>query len=384
MKILFFSPYFFPYTSGLTTYPLKILTHLNKKNDVTVITFPHRNKLKIVRQPADCKLKIIHLPYLFKISKGFISPQSLEYFYKYVINTDLIILNQPNFEGLFLALFGKIFNKKVISIFHCQVFLSPHPWKRVVNFFLDLSMKIQLSLSDKIVAYTKDYFDSLPDMRPFRKKTLFTLPPIESAKPDHVFSKRFGKLKKYDIWIGYSGRIASEKGLEYLIQAVGLLNKRGVKLVLAGPYGKDVAGENNYYQKTKQLLTRQKIRHSFLGNLNDKQLSSFYRAIDVLVLSSVNQTEAFGMVQAEAMISGTPVIASDLPGVRIPVRLTKMGLIVSPKNSKEITQAISKILKSKKQFANEKLTKKAQEIFDIQKVYGFYENLISKKIRKTS
>ena len=51
-------------------------------------------------------------------------------------------------------------------------------------------------------------------------------------------------------------------------------------------------------------------------------MSSFYKSIDLLVLPSINQTEAFGMVQAEA-IAGTPVIAGNLPGVRIPIKLTK-------------------------------------------------------------
>lgn len=378
MKILFFSPYFYPYTSGLTVYPLKILTYLAKKNNIIVLTFPHNNKLSNHKQTN--KIIIIRMPYLFKISKGFISPQSLIYFYNYAKNSDLIILNQPNFEGLFLAFFGKIFRKKIISIFHCQVFLANNIWNTIINFFLNFSMKQQLMLSDKIVAYTEDYFDSLDNLKQFRKKTVFTLPPIDKTKPNARFLKRLLKMKQNDIWIGYAGRIASEKGLEYLVQSINRLGiKKNIELVFAGPYGKKVAGENNYYDKIIRMLREFKIKHLFLGNLTSKQLGAFYKIIDILVLPSINQTEAFGMVQAEAMIAGTPVIASNLPGVRIPIKLTKMGKIVEPKNPEQLSQAILEILKHKNKFTNDKLIKNAQKNFDINKVYKFYENLINEK-----
>jgi glycosyltransferase involved in cell wall biosynthesis len=378
MKILFFSSYFYPYTSGLTTYPLKILTYLAKKNDTTVLTFPYNNKVS--SQVIHNQLAINRMPYLFKISKGFISPQSLIYFYKYGRKTDLIILNQPNFEGLFLAVFGKLFNKKIISIFHCQVFLTDNFFNRIINFFLNLSMKLQLTFSNKIVAYTEDYFDSLGDLKQFRKKTVFTLPPIDRIKSDTRLLKRLLEIKKNNIWIGYAGRIASEKGLEYLIEAVRSIVipvKAGIQVVFAGPYGKDVVGEKKYYQKIKNLLQQYKIKYHFFGNLSNGNLSAFYKTINLLVLPSTNQTEAFGMVQAEAMLLGTPVIASNLPGVRMPIKLTKMGIIVQSKNSQQLSKAIINVLKNKNKFSNEILINQAKKIFNINKTYRFYEKLIT-------
>lgn len=377
MKLLFFSPYFYPYISGITISPKRILDHLEKNNNITVLTFPRNNKLS--KGENINKLNIIRMPYLFNISKGFISPQSLIYFYKYAKEADIIILNQPNFEGLFLALLGKLFHKKIISIFNCQVFLANNIWNVIINCFLNFSMKLQLMLSNKIITYTEDYFDSLPDLKPFRKKTVFTLPPIDRLKINKNYLSKLLKLKKNNIWVGYAGRISSEKGLEYLIEAVHsivILAEAGIQIVFAGPYEKDVAGENNYYNKIVKMLREYDIKYLFLGNLTSKQLSAFYKSIDVLVLPSVNQTEAFGMVQAEAMISGTPVIASNLPGVRIPIRLTKMGKIFEPKNSKQLSETLLEVLNNKNKFSNTHLVKNAQEIFDIKKVYKFYDKLI--------
>jgi len=381
VKILFFSPYFYPYISGITISPKKILDYLSKKNKITVLTFLHDHKLS--NQVTRSQLTIIRMPYWFKISKGFISPQSIFYFLNKINKCDLVILNQPNFEGLFLAIIAKIFNKKIISIFHCQVFLEGNLLTKVVNFALDTSMKIQLHLSDKIVVYTKDYINSLPYFKKLINKTVDVLPPIEYFSPDKKFLNYLLKLKnekskmKNVVWIGYAGRISSEKGIEYLVQSINRLDIKNITLVFAGPYGKDVAGENNYYNKIVTMLKKYKIKYSFLGNLTDKQLSAFYKMIDVLVLPSINQTEAFGMVQAEAMIAGTPVVASNLPGVRIPIKLTKMGKIVEPKNAEQIKQAILEILGNKNKFTNTDLIKNAQRIFNTSKVYKFYENLIN-------
>lgn len=385
MKILFFSPYFYPYTSGVTTYPQKILSYLSKKNEIEVLTFKYDKELK--SQEITNKYILTRMNYWFKISKGFISPESIFYFLNKINKYNLVILNQPNFEGLFLAIIAKIFRKKIISIFHCQVFLEGNLLTRIINFVLNISMIIQLHLSDKIVAYTKDYINLLPYFKKLINKTADILPPIEKSISDKKFLNKLLKLKSNNLWIGYAGRISSEKGLEYLIEAVHnivipaftLEGKAEIQVIFAGPYGKDVTGENSYYNKIFMMLKEYKIKHSFLGNLNNKQLGSFYKTIDILALPSINQTEAFGMVQAEAMLAGKPVIASNLPGVRMPIKLTKMGILIEPKNTQQIKQAIIEILNNKKRFANKELIKNADNIFNINKVYKFYEDLINEK-----
>ncbi len=78
------------------------------------------------------QIKIIRIPYWFKISKGFISPQSIVYFIKYVKNCDLVLLNIPNFEGGLLALIPEIYQKRII------IGMSDNPqneehWRRIEN-----------------------------------------------------------------------------------------------------------------------------------------------------------------------------------------------------------------------------------------------------------
>lgn len=384
MKILFFSPYFYPYTSGLTTYPWKILNYLSKNHQITVLTFNHQKnefkKLKIKK----LKLQIKYLPYFFKISKGFISPQSFFYFLKKIKNTDILILNQPNVEGLILPILAKIFRKKTISLVHCFLYGGKNIFEKFIFKIANLFVFFELLLSDEIVFYTKEYFQESWFYRFLKnKKIYYQLPPIKKPSVDKKYLKKLLKYKQENNFIiGFSGRISQEKGIEYLINAIKNLAKRSTfyvsrsTLLFAGPYGKQVAGEYKYFLKIKNLLDKNKINYKFLGNLKENELGAFYKTIDVLILPSVNSTEAFGMVQAEAMILGTPVIASNLPGVNIPIKLTKMGIIVEPKNEKQIIEALIKIFKNRKKYTNQKLIKNAQKIFDIKKVYQFWNNLL--------
>ena len=396
MKILFFSPYSYPYISGLVTFPLKILKYLAKKIDITILTFCHNKNLPCREKVSG--INIIRMPFIFKISKGFISPQSIIYFLKYTQKSDLIILNIPNFEGFILAIISKIYHKKIISIFHCQVNLGNDIFSKVINFFLNLSVYLQLLLCSKIIATSKDYINSLLIGKLFRNKISIILPPVHKLPVNADKLAEFKKIKGNSIWVGYTGRISQEKGLEYLIEAVNFIRHSGkrsdsrivvknndsgqagmtdIELVFAGPYGSDVIGENHYYLKIKNLLDQYKIPCRFFGNLSDGDLGAFYKSIDLLVLPSINKTEAFGMVQVEAMLLGTPVIATNLPGVRIPIQLTGMGILVSPKNHIQIAQAIKNILQNQIKYSNAQLVNNTRKIFNSQKVFDFYDKVLT-------
>jgi len=67
----------------------------------------------------------------------------------------------------------------------------------------------------------------------------------------------------------------------------------------------------------------------------------------VLLVPSLNSTESFGLVQVEAMLCGTPSIASDLPGVRQPVLQTGMGEVARVGDSDGLAEAIAKVVGNK-------------------------------------
>jgi glycosyltransferase involved in cell wall biosynthesis len=78
--------------------------------------------------------------------------------------------------------------------------------------------------------------------------------------------------------------------------------------------------------------------------LAEEELAAFYSLCEVTALPSLNSTESFGMVQVESMLCGTPVVASDIPGVREPTGRTGMGMVVPPGDSGALAEALIRVL----------------------------------------
>jgi glycosyltransferase involved in cell wall biosynthesis len=106
----------------------------------------------------------------------------------------------------------------------------------------------------------------------------------------------------------------------------------------------NVLGEEAYARRLQPALARMAEHWKFLGVLDPSQMSAFYRACDVTVLPSLNSTESFGLVQIESMLCGTPVVATDLPGVRRPVQTTGRGRIVPLRDAAALAGAILEVL----------------------------------------
>lgn len=397
MKILFSLTYYTPYSSGLTLYVKRLGEALVKKgHEVTVLTMDFDKK-----QPVEQVIngvEVVRADYFFKISKGFVSFDWLIKSCQEVQKADAIFINLPQFEGIIPALCGKILGKKVISIYHCEVDLPDGLSNKFVELGLNLANWVTLTLSDKIITYTKDFADNSKLLPRFRSKLSFVYPPIIPPKVDKSIQKilieKIGR--KSEFTIGVAARLAAEKGMEYLLEALpqiisnikyqiparnashieaGGSNKQiPIKIVIAGSMAP--VGEEDYKKKILNLVGKYKEYVVFLGELKEEEMGSFYSLCDVLVLPSVNSTEGFGMVQVEAMMMGVPVVVTDLPGVRIPIRETGMGLIVPIKNSQKLAEEIVEVLLNRNRYIKD--TSLIKKEFSFEKTINFYQDLMDK------
>ncbi|MGH8992503.1 MAG: glycosyltransferase, partial [Acidimicrobiia bacterium] len=141
--------------------------------------------------------------------------------------------------------------------------------------------------------------------------------------------------------IGFLGRIVEEKGLALLIQAFIKLDRPDARLLIGGDY-EGVAGGSVIAHL--RALAPEDDRIRFLGFIPEDRLADFYASLDCFAFPSVNAFEGFGIVQVEAMSAGVRVVASDRPGVRVPVTETGFGVLVAEGDPGALAEGIETVL----------------------------------------
>jgi len=111
-------------------------------------------------------------------------------------------------------------------------------------------------------------------------------------------------------------------------------------------------------------------------------MASFFALCDVVAVTSLNSTEALGMVQVEAMLTGTPVVSSDLPGVREAVRRTGMGEIVPPRDPAALAAALVRVMQRRGEYVRPR--QDVASLFDLEQSIAAYEELFNELIAEAA
>lgn len=133
------------------------------------------------------------------------------------------------------------------------------------------------------------------------------------------------------------GRHVYYKGFEYLIRAMALI-PQGTLLL---------GGDGPLTEELQHLVCRLGLQHrvEFLGYIDDEDLPVYYHLADIFCLPSVEQSEAFGLVQLEAMACGKPVVCCELNnGVTWVNRHGLTGLVTRPRDPEALAAAINRLL----------------------------------------
>src|SRR3989339_505821 len=360
-KILITSSFFYPYISGLSLYPFRLGKLLAREGyQVSALTFQHEAKLPVQETIDGVQIHRVRLH--LKLSKGLINFFYPLYAWQKVSQHDLIIINCPGIENIWVSLFAKLMNKQTVVLYHCDLSFQNSLFLKLASRIVNLSSYVSCFLAGKIVNSSKNYAQTSPILKPFLHKVDYHYPLIEQALFDKFYLNQLKQTYRQNSpVIGFVGRISREKNLETLVNALFRLQKKYPQLlfVCVGPFASQVAGEKAYYRKIQSLLEEFKINYAVLGILDQSQLTAFFWFINVLVLPSNNRTEAFGMVQMEAMLQGTPVVASLAPGIAEAINLTKMGELFVQNDSEKLAQQLSKVINNTKKYqAGTKIAKK--------------------------
>ena len=136
----------------------------------------------------------------------------------------------------------------------------------------------------------------------------------------------------------FVGRHEPRKGLLDLLKAHRILRKTGYEnrllVVGSGPQEREAR---------RYVATRGLQGVEFLGRVTDAEKAQLFRTADVFA-SPATGGESFGIVLLEAMAAGAPIVASDIHGYKGVVRRGREGLLVPPREPKELAEAIARLL----------------------------------------
>ena len=355
MKILTVLTYYRPHTSGLTIYAERLARAFARRgHQVTVMTTQYDSSL--LNEEMMEGVKVIRVPVAARVSKGVIAPTFGFVATKLVAQHDVIQLHLPQFDAPGVALRGRLFGKPAVLTYHCDLRLPPGLFNRFVNSVVKFQNNMAGILANHIVTYTQDYTDNSPYLSRYASKLTPILPPVElpTPKPEAVsaFAEKY-RIKERGPVIGMAARFAAEKGVEVLLDALPVILKKYPKaqVLFAGIY-QNVIGEQIYSDRLTPRIREFEIKGhwTFLGNLDPEQMAAYYPNLDVLTVPSLNSTEAFGLVQIEAMLNGVPCVPSALPGVRQPVSMHGMGKLSQIGDSASLAESILEVLGAPQKF----------------------------------
>lgn len=373
MKILQVNKLYYPHIGGIETVVQNIAEGLNDRTDMEVLVCQPKGKAisEVVNDVFVSRSGSMGTLFSMPISLSFISD-----FKKKAKKSDIVHIHMP-FPLADLACIMSEYKGKVVVSWHSDVVKQ----KKLMLFYKPI-MKRFLRRADKIIVATKGHIDGSEYLKPYRSKCevipygldIEDYEDIEDFRPilsDLLVSKQNKKVL-------FTGRLVYYKGVEVLINAFEKVI--GCELFIVGRGSL----ETELKSRVEELGLSDKVH--FMGNLSFDELKYAFADCDIFVLPSVANSEAFGIVQMEAMVYGKPVINTSLPTGVPHVSLDgQTGITVPPNDVLALAGAIQKLADDddlRGKFGQNAYIR-TREKFSMQKmlddIYKLYEGLLGKK-----
>lgn len=299
------------------------------------------------------------MPSLFKRFGTMVSPKLITQLRRIADNYDIIHIHHPDPMAAFALLLSG-YKGKVIVHWHSDIIKQ----KNLLKLIMPLQ-KWLLRRADIIVGTTPVYVKESLHLKNFQKKVTYLpigIVPLECNKQEvekirHHYS---GKNIIFSL-----GRLVEYKGFKYLVDAAKELPDDYIVLIGgSGPLEKELSNQ------IKTLNLEDKVK--LLGRISDEDLPNYYAACDLYCLSSIVKTEAFAIVQIEAMSLGKPILATKIPhsGVSWVNLHGFSGMNVDIENPHSLAEAIKTIISDKELYKNlsDGAKKRFSELFSYDKM----------------
>lgn len=374
MKILTVLTYYSPHWTGLTAHAARVAEGLAARgHQVTVLTTRYRSDL-----PRDERLngvRVVRIQPVARFSRGMITPAYPWAAAALIRQHDVVQIHTPLPEAPIVAALCRLLRRPLLMTHHGDLVMPPGPLNRALEalgYWLTLAAG---KLAHRVTSYSKDYAEHSRLLSRLRSKLSYVYPPVVFPQPDAAAARRWkAELgMQNDLLIGFAGRWVEEKGFDNLLRAMPTILRAEprARLVFAGEH--HVVYED-FYERCRQLIEPVQDRVSLLGLIEDTQrMADFYAMCELFALPS--RTDMMALVQIEAMLCGTPVVASDIPGARVVVRETGYGLLAPPNDPAGLADTLLQALRQREQLRPD--PERVRQVFNPDESIGSYEALLA-------
>ena len=358
-----FKDYFPPTTGGIEQHMQLLCTGLAHSMDVAVLVPSHSfhkhtetvNRVEVLRVPEYGRYAAV--PFCPTM------PGELKR-----LRPDVVHLHFPNPMGDLSYLFSPAV--PLIISYHADVIRQ----RRLLPLYRPI-LNAVFSRASRVIAAAEENIASSPVLPRYKDRCTvipygIDLQAFELTETERIIVEQ-RRAAAGEGTVLFVGVLRPYKGVDVLLRAMARVKAKLV-VVGRGPNRLELSG----------LAARLGIsnRVSFLGEVSESERRILLHSCDVFVLPSIDNREAFGIAQLEAMACGRPVIASDLPtGVRFVNKNQMTGLLVPPGNSDALAAALQRLLgderlrqtlgnaakrRAELEFSSDRMVRRVQQVYE--------------------
>jgi glycosyltransferase involved in cell wall biosynthesis len=202
-----------------------------------------------------------------------------------------------------------------------------------------------LDSAEVIIATTKSYAEESPFLKNYLDKIVVIPNGINIEEVTTTLTKEESRINlglplKTKI-ILFFGSLVPYKGPDILLKAFKIIKKEfpEVKLIFAG--------RGQMLLELQDMTKKFDLKNDviFLGFVEEEEKALYYKSADIFCLPSTNMAESFGIVNLEAMVSGIPIVGSNLGGIPDIIKEGENGLLAKPCDHQSLANALLRLIK---------------------------------------
>ena len=315
------------------------------------------------------KVMVMHTQ--IKLAATMLAPSLIFKLKKIAKDYDIIHIHHPDPMAC-LALFLSGYKGKVVLQWHSDILKQ----KNLLKLYKPLQDWL-IKRAHIVVGTTPVYVEDSPFLKKVKNKLDYIPIGVEAIKADPIRLETIQERYQDRFLIFSLGRLVEYKGYEYLIKAASYLTD-DYKII--------IGGKGPLHDELKQLIKELGVENKveLLGFVDDDDAYAYFQASHVFALSSIMKTEAFAIVQIEAMSCSKPIVTAHIPesGVSWVNKDNTSGIIVEKENAKALADAFVALRENPDKY--ERLSNGASERFKnnfcrdvmIDKTIAIYSSLI--------